>query len=1054
MEKNFKVYKSSAGSGKTFTLVKEFLKICFSRPHSFGFAEILAITFTNKASVEMKDRIIRTLKELSETEGNHAMESVLLEELQLDSQNLKDKSNELLLNILHHYADFSISTIDKFTHKILRTFAKDLNLPINFQVEVDEGELLKNVIQQLIEQIGKDQPLSKMLFRFVSFKMQAEKSWKLEQELNSFSKNLLQDQHSHYLKAIRNKSNKQFKEFQTIYQESNQAFEKKMKILANEGMDLIQAEQIEKVSFSGNSTIIHFFERIINGEIQMPSNQLIRNIEKNNWHSAKCKADQKEAINRILDQLQRIFYEAFELLQENLKAYLSRKLILKNSHQMGLINQIDRQYTQLKEDEKILGISEFNRQIAKVVMKEPMPFIYERLGERYAHIMIDEFQDTSVLQFANLLPLIDEALSKGKKSMIVGDAKQAIYRFRGGEVDQFAEMPDYVPDEKENEDLTGMRMQSIKANYQVYNLSSNYRSATEIVEFNNAFFEFAKHQIDNPKIHKIFKNHQQRAEQSLKKGLVEIELFDEKNPPKPEMSLDDQYFQKIIEIIKQSLKDGYQLNEIGILCRKKKVVSKLADLLKKNQLNVISDEGLLLNEQAEVRFMINIMRWLALPENDLVKKEILSFLYHSEKVNAENYDALLRLIFQDNQSIEELISREIAPFSRLKFKDKPLYELGESLIRFFSLHRPYPVFLQAFLDQLYNFSQKKGVELPSFLIWWDENKDKPALSSPEKLDAVKVMTIHKSKGLEFPIVIYPFAEDTVKHSTSQSPNFLWVTPPEKPRIEIPYALVEFSETLLNSSLKEAYEKERVKQEVDLINLTYVAFSRAEERLYILSKKVKDPKNLGLPKLIEQFANQYDEHFSETYNLKIGNEKPQRKEKVSPKSENAVELEFISHSWESRLQIAIDLSDTNLKNSESRTYGLILHELLSKISSIEDIGSVLGQEELNGSINQDERKQFEQKLNSLLTNKAIAPFFQVNQKSKREVSIVSQGGKVLRPDRLVFLDHELAVIDFKTGTPLPEHEEQLLNYKSVLNTLSRQEVNAYIIYTEQEELVKV
>tara|TARA_R110002096_G_scaffold426165_5_gene635586 strand:+ start:1839 stop:4988 length:3150 start_codon:yes stop_codon:yes gene_type:complete len=1048
--KKFKVFKSSAGSGKTFTLVKEFLKICLRTKNPFAFTTILAITFTNKATFEMKGRVVAALETLSGEEANTVLADILSVELELSHSEIAARSKVLLAHILHNYADLNISTIDKFSHKILRTFAKDLGLSINFQVEIKEEQLLLDVIREMMDQVGRDELVSDLLLRYVDFRMQEEKSWKLENELHKFSRSLIGEQSTEYLKSLRNKSVKDFQTFQAEYKKNNQIFENQLIAISKKAMDLIDKAGVDNASFAGTAKISIYFRRHLNLEFFPTSTQLTTNVEKNNWYSGKCTSAQKGAIDSISNELTKLFYETEKLLEEEQADYLARRELLKQSHNLALINQIEKRFATLKASENLLNISDFNRLIAGVVLNEPIPFIYERLGEKYKHLMIDEFQDTSVLQFLNLLPLLEESLAKGHENLIVGDAKQAIYRFRGGEVDQFAQMPFYKENELMKNDLVQFRMQSLQANYSEEQLDQNFRSSPNIVQFNNQFFDFVKQGISNPRLKAIFEGHEQTPVKKNPEGYVEISFLEGKSE-----ELDLEYADLSYQKILQALEDGYSLKDIAVLCRKKADGVKIADYLKQNGISIISSEALLIAKYPKVEFLVNLLKWMFLPEDDFVKKEICLFLYENGFVKDQSLNAFYNSVFKNGKTINQLFQELGIEFSRLN--QLGVFETVEALIRHFGMNMEYDLYLQFLLDNVFDFTNKHGSDVNAFLLWWEDNKQSLSLDIPDDLDAVSIMTIHKSKGLEFPIVIYPFANEAVEFSSLYKQNLLWVKTAIPPEIPIPFALSEFNSNLEKSSLKQYFDEELIKKEIDLINQTYVAFTRASNRLYILSNKPeKAPKDLlNLYKLLMDFTSQG--FFIETSSNSFAFGDLQKGDAESNKTiqvENDINLKFISESWETKLKVSKEGVFENMFNQESKDYGIQIHMIMSKLNAAESLKQVLTTFELSGQISSLEKQDLQLKLENLLQDSKVRRYFEKSSYSKREVALTDGKGGIFIPDRVVYFKDEVAVLDFKTGDALPSHSNQVEIYKNLLQQTTNIKVKGYLLYTEKVDLIEV
>jgi len=1055
-EKKLHVYKSSAGSGKTFTLVKEFLKLCFKTESAFTFSSILAITFTNKATYEMKNRILQALEELSgmsQQEEGSVLGNILAHESKLSVEEIQRRSQQILTAILHNYADFNISTIDRFSHRLIRTFAKDLGLSMSFQVQLEETDLLQKVVAQLIDAIGEDKSLTKLLLDFALYKIEAEKSWTIEEDLLDFSKNILNEEAEVYLKALRKSSVQDFNNTRNSYIKANLQFEKQIKGTAKQAIDLIQQTGVEDQSFAGRSKISLYFRKLLSFDTKSikPTTSLINDIAADKWHSTKCTQEQGEKIDTIKAELLNHYNEVQQQIKEELAEYLSRQEIIKNLHSLSLLNEIEKKFAELKKEEKLLNISDFNKLIAQVVLNEPMPFIYERLGERFQHLMIDEFQDTSVLQYMNLMPLIEDSLARGKENLIVGDAKQAIYRFRGGDVEQFSAMPDYVPAIAEENQLVAMRLQTLRSQYEARSLEVNYRSSKAIVDFNNAFFDFVKNEVEvSPKVKTIFEGHQQQLASEEVTGFVSISFTKEKGE-----AFQDEMKALVLSDVESCLRDGYELKDIAILCRTKKDAVIIAEFLSSKQIEIISSEALLLRNSEEVLFLFNLAKWMLDPALQTAQKGIVEYLFFKEKLEG-GLDDNFQNYLSSTASFLKLFTELQLEFNLSELKQLSVNELFEALIRIFSLAETYDPFLQSLQDEAFDFTKSYNSSIAQFIQWWEENQHKISIETPDHLNAISILTIHKSKGLEFPVVIYPFAKQKVEHSGPMRKNYLWAPTLSDQAATIPYALVEFNSYLAESSLSNVYYLELEKKEVDLVNDTYVAFTRAGERMYIHAEtSSKTSKLLSLPNILDAYINAKGIQANEENRFNFGKEELSTKKysTVKPK----IEVQYISNSWKDKLKVSLEsqhqweeVSSTQLQ----RNYGTFLHNVLAKIKSERDIEAAINSFVLSGELKESDMEALEQKISKLIAINEVRPFFAESIKVKNEATLLDSNGDFLRPDRVVFMKDYVAVLDYKTGEVNDSYEEQLNTYINTISTTTDLPVRGFILYTEKEKLIEV
>ena len=572
----FTIYNASAGSGKTFTLVKEYLKILLASNSPYKFKHILAITFTNKAVAEMKDRIIETLKQFSDAgilETPNSMFLAICEELDMEPKRLHEKSEKLLETIIHNYAAFDISTIDGFTHKLIRTFAYDLKLPLNFEVELDQDSLLNEAVDSLITKAGTDKTLTKILVDFAIEKADDDKSWDVAFDFNKIAKLLVNENDIPFINQLKDKTLDDFKVLKSQLQKERLTAENSIIEQAKNALTLIEEAGLEFGDFSRSSLPKHF-QNLLNKkfDIKFDSNWQTDLLENNALYPKKVSDDVASIIDQIQPQLATAFLETKQAVF-HLKFLIA---FYKNVTPLSVLNAINNELALLKSDQNKMLISEFNSIISKEIKNQPTPFIYERLGEKFDHYFIDEFQDTSAMQWENLIPLLSNSLSaENGSAMLVGDAKQAIYRWRGGKAEQFIGLfnndnPFYV--EK-----------------QVENLPTNYRSFKEIVTFNNGFFKFLATQVfTNKDYETLYENANQNTflEDSgyVNFNFLDLEKDDDKN---------EQYSEQVLNTINNCLKNGFKLEDICVLVRKKKEGVAVANYLSQHQIPIISSETLL-----------------------------------------------------------------------------------------------------------------------------------------------------------------------------------------------------------------------------------------------------------------------------------------------------------------------------------------------------------------------------------------------------------------------------------------------------------------------------
>ena len=812
----FHIYNASAGSGKTYTLVKEYLKVMFSSTTKNPYQHILAITFTNKAVNEMKSRIIETLKAFSSENilaTPNSMFQAICEELPIKPITLHKKSKRILNSIIHNYAAFDISTIDRFTQKLIRTFAYDLKLPVNFEVELDTETLLNKAVDNLIAKAGNNKELTNTLIDFAIEKADDDKSWDVSLDFYKIAKLLVNENDIPFIEELKGKSLEDFKLLKAHLIKMILDGEKEIAKKAQSIITLIEECSLEFSDFSGSYLPKHFKNLIDKKyDINFEAKWQLDLIEGNTLYPKRVSDD----IASIIKEIQPQIILAFNDTKREVFQLKFFKAVIKNLTPLSVLNAINKELSEIKKDQNIILISEFNSIISNEIKNQPAPFIYERIGEKFNHYFIDEFQDTSVLQWENLIPLLDNTLSAENGSvMLVGDAKQSVYRWRGGKAEQFIDL------------YNGINPFFVKP--QIENLPFNYRSYKEIVSFNNTFFQhIAKFAFDYGVYEKMYELSKQNTSIE-KQGYVNISLLDIENG----ISRDDIYPQKVLETIKECLINGFQLKDICVLVRKRKEGVAIADYLNNEGMDIISSETLLLSRSPEVEFINSIIKYVSEPSNAEAKILILNYLTE-HKLNITDK----HLFYSSNINLEiNLFFKNLNKFG-FHFDNNgvaqlPLYEAIETIVYSFNLVEKSNAYIQFYLDFVFDYSQKHNSNLSEFIEHYEAKKESLSIVSPQEKNAVQIMTIHKSKGLEFPVVIFPYADLNI---------YKELEPKEWFPVE-PVNYSGFSHVLLNYNKdfegfgeigQHIYTKHQAKLELDNINLLYVALTRPIEQLYIIS----------------------------------------------------------------------------------------------------------------------------------------------------------------------------------------------------------------------------
>jgi ATP-dependent exoDNAse (exonuclease V) beta subunit len=1055
--KKFIVYKSSAGSGKTFTLVREYLKIVIQNPEQFR--QVLAITFTNKAANEMKERVIRNLMQLANSVQNKESDAIkflmpqLIEQTGLSEAMISSRAASVLTLIMHNYAEFSISTIDSFTHRVIRTFAHDLKIPMNFDVELDADNMLSQSVDLLISQVGSDEKLTRILVDFVEKKAGDELSWQIEKDLNEFGKTLLSESGITAINELRSLDLDDFMKVRDNLYGWKQSWEKAVKKLAASAVDLIDHQGLTYDAFiQKNKSILIYLKGLAKGRFDkiIPNSYAKKSLETGAWINPKALPAEHAAFETVSARVLKIGSDLHQMISKELSRYLLCKILLRYLFSTALLGEIEKTlHTFCLENNKLL-INEFNRRISEIVQEQPAPFIYERLGEKYHHYLIDEFQDTSILQWHNLLPLIENSLASNRMNMIVGDAKQAIYRWRSGDAEQFELLPGLI--RKKDDPLLEIRERALITNYQEEKLDRNHRSSPLIVSFNNRLFESVAQIL--PENHgSAFHHSSQEAARKDKPGLVRIEqvcdLEDDNS------NYIDLVHQKVVSIISELQEDNFPLRDLAILCRDNKKASGIAAFLVQQGIPVISSESLLLTQSQQVNFLVAWMQHLDNPADGIPMVHILHYLSEQELIP----DKCIEELFIPGNPMQPgnfnaLIVKHFPSADYYHLKNHELFGLVRFIIMQFGMDSLSDSYLRFFQDTVLEFVKDRRGGLSEFLEWWDDKSRKASVIIPEGVDAVRIMTVHKAKGLQFPAVIFPFADEKVRPTR----KYFWVDVNEDIAEPLKTAYLPAQKSLNETVYQAEYVDEMNRSLVDMVNVLYVALTRPEERLYVITSGF--PENAdGAPSVNKLFSRFFRDEGSleKGKNIYQYGERWKKSKAVEEKINTDAIPGLLLSGAELRLLLrrhapqAWDMAEPE----KNREWGNLVHLAMSMIQKSDQVLPVLGDLLIDGTISMQQYNDLSLLISSIMKHPEIERFFNPSCEVRNEPEIISEEGALYRPDRVLFTNHGVTIIEYKTGRHMTEHRDQVNEYASLIKKMNYTIESAYLIYlNKQPEVIKV
>lgn len=1108
----FKVYSSSAGSGKTYTLTKEYLKLALHPEQGKDyFRHILAITFTNAAANEMKSRILERLREIAQGEEMPLLDDLTTELPEharhpdgfLATKNaLRVKAKEVFKAILHDYSNFSVTTIDSFTQRVVTAFTDELGLPYSFEVEMDTDEVLSQAVDNLIEKAGAEEldEVTDILTQYYRETAAEGDNWnRLPELLRDFGKNLTSDQLYEAVNAVQELTPGAIHAMRTKMLAFKQQMETDILAIGKQAWDLITAQHLSETDFAqGNNGIGGYFKGIADGDAYKSTNSYHRKaVEEDNWYTKKAPLPIKNTIDGLAPALSDCYNQIEAIREERLGMAKLFDGLIPHLYKLALLKQLRMEFDDLLRKDGRVHISEFNRRIINIVATEPVPFLYERLGAKYFHILIDEFQDTSKLQFANLLPLIENALGLGYFNLAVGDGKQAIYRFRGGDMDQIVAL--HRKDLKalkqaHNHNLyTAERIDSLNGNIVSEILGTNWRSAQPIVAFNNELFEFLARRFESKysKISDVFdaahQFHQTPSPKARTEGHVQIDFVTATagmvdGDDDIATDLTGVMLAKTLQHLNQATDDGYQHSDIAILCRKKDQAKALANELNSRGIPLVSADSLSLQFADSVRLVVTLMQVLMRPDQTLIRYELL-YLYSRVVLNLYPDEALtteLRAIAEtsDEVSFYDYFQKHGHPLNVNTLRQLNAYELAEKLIHLFGLyeHSTDAPFLFRFLDEVLTFGQKQSGHLADFLLYWEHVQSKVSVSEGATRNAVSIQTIHKAKGLEYPVVIIPFAnwdvsprgELWLRLETLQASPLNHVLPSGETvwLRHAPALLSQANRKIMPSSITTQHEEEETRVFLENMNLLYVALTRPTDRLYIIGqhKDFKQPiAQKGISFWLYEFLNSesmnacgcgWQDGLS-TYIISACHQAFPKKAPVKHGEEIYIET-ITSGTRAQNLQLrrqAERIFDVQtFERTRDRDRKLVA--ALSLIKSPSNIDRTLRQLVSEGLIRMVEMADLRSQLQNIINHPDLLPLFDPSLRIDTDRSILTRQQLHGAPHRVVHRpDGRVVLVQYQSVPSVDERDSKALRYFIQLyREMGYPEVEGKIVYLAEKPSV--
>lgn len=1066
-----KIYKASAGSGKTFALTLAYLKLLYTQPGIFR--HILAVTFTNKAAGEMKQRILGRLHCLSASGGSTCEEELkqLKEFTGMDENTIRTRAGELLNEILNSYSAFSVGTIDKFFQSVIRAFTHEIGIQPGYNLELDHRRVLSLAVDKLFQDLGNQAELQDWLVRYALERMESSLSWDFRRDMIQLGEQLFKEsfQELFMQESFAPLDKKNLDLFLSEMTGLEEQVRQEMSTTARQALDQMSSLGLHPEDFkgAGKSPAMLFVSASEGKDLNFTSAKIAALTQSDKWLKKNAGAEVEMLTNEKL----------LPLLQQNYKQQeILNTLAAVHTHfyTLGILGDIREYVQEYTRERNLFLIADSGRFLRGIIGSNQVPFVYERTGNRYSHIMLDEFQDTSLFQYDNFRPLLDNSLAAGEQSLVVGDVKQSIYRWRNSDWKILAS--DLERDFSHQE----IRVEPLK---------ENYRSREQIVRFNNSVFqlsssllaELMEKELDASSVHQekidreverfrsAWKDVVQQIPEHLQNtgGRVRVELFDTGEAP-----FSEQVISSLPAWVDELLETGIEAGEIAILVRTRKEGVAVANALLEHARNtgrdrsykLVSNDSLLLGYNTAVSLLISLLRYLHRP-GDEINNALLK--YQAYRM-ANEADRPMDLILDSGLSPEELLPGEFLK-QEVIFKQLPLYELIESLIDLLGLGEsandlPY---LQAFQDLVIDLQRRGSMGIGEFLDYWELTGAGRSLSFSEASDAIRIITIHKAKGLEFNAVIVPFCDWDLT-TDARNTNILWCPTEDTPLDRIPVVPLRFGSKMTTTLFSSVYYNERMKGYMDRLNLMYVAFTRARDVLYIgiPKREMQTVKNTGdLMQVITQqqasespctgiLADSMQDGVISLGSLPVYEQEADEDDpwKFTSYPVNRGQQQLKVHMRSD--QYFLD-EEGSLRTS--RMYGNLMHELFSLIDTADDVNDAVGSLQRKGLLPEKESSGLGKHVVEMISRPEVSEWFtrRENRYIFKERSLLCGSGVVLRPDRVIVEGDKAIVIDFKFGEiELNSYRKQLTDYMEELKRMGYRKVEAYLWYVMLGRIRKI
>lgn len=1066
------VYKASAGSGKTFTLASEYIKLLVANPMCYK--TILAVTFTNKATEEMKKRILSQLYGIwRQLDDSRNYINKVCHDLDASPEFVSRQAGIALCLLLHNYSYFRVETIDAFFQSVLRNLARELDLTANLRIELNDLQVEEMAVNKIIEELDEKSQVLRWIMKYIYSSISDDKSWNVIGQIKSFGQTIFCDYYKDASKRIDQKMCEDgfFESFAERLAKEREESKERMVELAETFFDTLEGDGLSPNDLLYGATgVAGFFTKLRRGvfDESIVGKRVADCLDSpDKWVK---KTNPECAHIRLLaeEQLIPLLRYAIEERPRQWQRFISADLTLRHLDQLRLLGTIERKVHELNDEANRFLLSDTQDMLHSLIKDTDSPFIFEKIGTRLEHVMIDEFQDTSTIQWQNFKVLLLECMShQGSNNLIVGDVKQSIYRWRAGDWRLLNDIEAQFPYPTNQLDIQ--------------TLDTNYRSRRNIIKFNNAFFTTAV-EIEHDELKEYneayanqlvtaYKDVEQKVPvERSDEGRVEMSLL-------PSENYDQKTLERIASTVSHLLDSGISQNNIAILVRTNKHIPVIANYLmnEMHDVSVVSNEAFRLDASVAVNIIVLALRLLAHKE-DVITLATLVKLYQKDVLANTFTDSDL---FLNGNSYAELLPKEFQEeFDNLS--RQPLYDLSEQLYSIFELSKlkGQSAYLCAFYDQLSCYTEDNFSDIDTFLYEWDKRLCSKTISS-EDMEGIRLLSIHKSKGLEFDNVIVPFCDWKLEQR-----NIIWCKTDVEPYNELPLIPVDYSrKEMIGSVFEDSYANEHFQSIVDNMNLLYVAFTRAGHNLFIIGRKdASATRSVLLQKVLPRLAEKLEYSSLEDNGIDDNNAQtefkygelyvPKDKGKevsanvfLKPTTPLTLEIETYTNKTEFRQSNKsrdfIEGDNENVSGTSYVKIGRLLHQVFSTIRTADDIDSALRQLETDGVLYEEELSpsQVTAMLRKRLSDPCVVDWFSDRWRLFNECTILSRDEKTgavkeRRPDRVMTDGERMVVVDFKFGRERDEYVGQVHEYMDLLHSMGYDNITGYLWFVYNNKIVEV